>query len=382
MKIKVNFNELSSVLGYVNTILSDKTVDDRMKNIIFLVSKDEATIVGYSALTFSRTKLNDVETEEIADGEKWDFQVKAAELNKIMSCFTSLYKTKVENMEFIQDKSKVRVVVHEEAIKEEDARLSQVSRFTLDSIPIMDSVSKEIHIEFPEDSDSILSTDLLLYINSLFPLMTNDSTNSLTSKINFSKDYVFVMSSYVSTFFVNKLPEAFRDLTLGYSSANFLKKLCEGAESVDVCRIDRYLCVQSGLTEAFMKYQKVKVKAESTVKRMSKDMGIVLDRLYFKDVLKRMMISSQDGVVQVHESGLEVSNDGFTQVIPIANKKGDVDGIRFKVSVPMLSKTIAGDDGYFPEELYIYFANTGKSSYSLFISDSSGAWFSTMQVRI
>lgn len=382
MKIKVGFNELASVLGYVNTILSDKTVDERMKNIIFLVNKDEATVVGYSALTFSRTKLNNVETEEIAEDEKWDFQVKAAELNKIMSCFNTLYKTKVDDIEFVKDKSKIRVVVHEEAIKEEDAHLSQISRFTLDNIPIMDSVSKEIHTEFPEDCDSVMSSDLLVYINSLFPLMTNDSTNSLTSKVNFSKDYVFVMASYVSTFFVNRLPDSFKDLTLGYSSVNFLKKLCDGAESIDVHRLDRYLCVQSGLTEAFMKYQKVKVRAESTVKRMSKDNGVVLDRLYFKDVLRRMAISAQDGAVQVHDTGLEVSNENFTQVIPISNKKGEVDNIKFKVSVPMLTKTIAGDDAFFPEDLYMYFASTGKSSYSLFISDSSNAWFSTMQVRI
>ena len=252
----------------------------------------------------------------------------------------------------------------------------------LDSIPIMDSVSKEIHTKFPEDSESMLSTELLIYIDSLFPLMTNDSTNSLTSKLNFTEEYVFVMSSYVSTFFINKLADAFKNLTLGYSSVNFLKKLCEGAESIDVHRLDRYLCVQSGMTEAFMKYQKVKVKPENTVKRMSKDNGIVLDRQYLKDVLRRMIVSSQDGVVQVLETGLEVSNESFTQLVPIANRKGEVDNIRFKVSVPMLSKTIAGDDSVFPGELFIYFVSTGKSSYSLFIGDATGGWFSTMQVRV
>lgn len=382
MKAKVSYSELSSVLGYVNTILSDKTVDDKMKNVIFLVEEEDVTVVGYSALTFARTKLNNVEIEGVEG--KWDFQVKSAELNKIIASYSTLYKTKVDFIEFEKTPSsnKIKVIVHEEAIKEEDSRLSQTGRFLLDSVPILDSVNKEIHMDFPEDSDSILSGDLLFYIDSLFPLMSNDSSSSLVSKLNFSNDYIFVMASYISSFFVNKLPDSFKDVTLGYSSVNFLKKLCEGVESINVQRIDRYLCIQSGMTEAFLKYQKVKVKHDSYVKRMSTDNGIVLDRLYLKDVLKRMMVSSQDGVAQMKELGLEVSNNGFMQVIPVNKKKGEVDNLKFKISVPVLVKTILGNDSVFPDELFLYFVKTGPTGYLLYVKDATGGWFSTIQVRV
>ena len=381
VKVKVSYSELSSVLGYVNTILSDKTVEDKMKNIIFLVKKDEAVVVGYSALTFSRTKLSSVETEDIEDGDDWEFQIKAAELNKIIACYSSLNKTKVEDIEFSVEKNKIKVSVHEEAVNEEDAHLSQTSKFLLDSVPILATVNKEIHMDFPEEFDSLLSSDLSLYIDSLFPLMNNDSSNSLTSKLHFTNDYVVVMSSYINSFFANKLPESFKNLTLGYSSVNFLKKLCDGSESIDVQRIDRYLCIQSGMTEAFLKYQKVAVKTEPYIKRLSKDNGIVLDRLYLKDVLKRMMFSSQDGVVKMVELGLEVSNEGFSQVIPLVNKRGDVDNIKFKVSVPVFEKTIIGDDKVFPEEVFIYFVKAGNG-YVLYVMDAMGGWFSSIQVRV
>lgn len=382
MKAKVSYSELSSVLGYVNTILSDKTVDNKMKNVIFLVEKDEVTVVGYSALTFARTKLNDVETEGV--DENWDFQVKSADLNKIISSYSSLYKTKVDYIEFEKNTSsnKIRVIVHEEAIKEEDSRLAQVGRFNLDNIPILESVNKEIHMEFPSEPDSILSGDLLLYIDSLFPLMSNDSSNSLGSKLNFSNDYIFVTTSYISSFFMNKLPDSFKGLTLGYSSVNFLKKLCDGVESIDVQRIDRYLCIQSGMTEAFLKYQNVRVRHETYVNRMSTDNGIILDRLYLKDVLKRMMVASQDGVAQMKEHGLEVSNDGFMQVIPVNNKKGDIENLKFKLSVPVLVKTIIGDDNMFPDEVFLYFVKTGPTGYLLYVKDATGSWFSTIQVRV
>ena len=382
MKAKVSYSELSSVLGYVNTILSDKTVDNKMKNVIFLVEKDEVTVVGYSALTFARTKLNDVETEGV--DENWDFQVKSADLNKIISSYSSLYKTKVDYIEFEKNTSsnKIRVIVHEEAIKEEDSRLAQVGRFNLDNIPILESVNKEIHMEFPSEPDSILSGDLLLYIDSLFPLMSNDSSNSLGSKLNFSNDYIFVTTSYISSFFMNKLPDSFKGLTLGYSSVNFLKKLCDGVESIDVQRIDRYLCIQSGMTEAFLKYQNVRVRHETYVNRMSTDNGIILDRLYLKDVLKRMVVASQDGVAQMKEHGLEVSNDGFMQVIPVNNKKGDIENLKFKLSVPVLVKTIIGDDNMFPDEVFLYFVKTGPTGYLLYVKDATGSWFSTIQVRV
>lgn len=380
MKVKLNFTELSNVLGYVNTILSDKTVDEKMKNVIFLVEEGEATVVGYSALTFSRTKLNNVDTEDI-DGS-WEFQVKASELNKIIASYAALYKTKVEDIEFEKSNNKIMAIIHEEAINPEDERLAQTGRFLLDSVPILDSVNKEIHLDFPVEPDSILSEELLLYIDSLFPLMNNDSSSSLVSKLNFSDDYVFVLASYISSFFKNKLPNAFKGLTLGYSSVNFLKRLCEGVENISVQRIDKYLCIQSGLTEAFLKYQNVKVKADPYVNRMNNDNGIVLDRLYLKDVLKRMLVSSQDGVAQMNELGLEVSNEGFNQIIPVNNKKGDVDSLKFRISVPVLMKTIIGDDGILPGELFLYFVKTGPKGYMLYVRDSTNAWFSTIQVRV
>lgn len=381
MKLKVRYSELASVLGYVNTVLSDKTVDERMRNVIFLVTKDDATVVGYSPLTFSRTRLNDVTTEEVEEGENWDFQVKAADLNKIIACYSSLFKTKVDYVEFVKDKTKIKVIIHEEAIDEEDANLAQVSKFSLDSVAILDSVNKEIHTEFPENSSSIISSDLLLYLDSLYPMLTNDSNSSIVSKINFGKDYVFVNASAVSTYFENKLPDSFKDITLGFSSVSFLKKLCDSAESIDVERVGNYLCIQSGMTEAFLKYQRVKINIQSTVKRYSKDNGIVINRLYLKDVLKRMAFSGQDGIVQVLEDGIDVSNSNFNQLIPMMNKKGEVDNIKFKVSVPMLAKTIVGDDGIMPEDLYIYFVKAGGNGIILFIADSSGSWFSTLQVR-
>lgn len=380
MKLSLDYEELGEVLGYVNTVLSDKTVDEKMKNIIFDVNDDEVRVIGYSPLTFSRTKL----TETSADlGDSWRFQVKASELNKILGCYTSLSKTKVTGIEFEEADNFVNVIVHEEAIDEADSRMNNDAEFTLNNISILDSVKSEISIDFPEEVDSAESDEILLYLDSLFPLMSNDSGSSMSSKINFHSDYVFVLSSHTSSFFANKLPDSFKDLTLGYSSSAFLKKLCEGdVEFIEVKKTDKYLCIRSGMTEAFLKYQRTKIDPKPYVSRMSKDNGIVLNRLYLKDVLKRMTASGSEGVLRmVDGDALEVITGSFNQRIYLDNKKGEVDDLSFKISVPIFIKTIIGNDDVFPEELYLYFVKKGVNGYIMFVQDSTGGWFSTLQVR-
>ena len=103
-KITLSFEELNRVLSYINTILSDKSVEDKSKNVIFLVNDNDVTLVGYNQVTFSRTSMEDVETEGIpeASGETgygWVFQVKSSELGKIVSAYSNLYKTKVEKID-------------------------------------------------------------------------------------------------------------------------------------------------------------------------------------------------------------------------------------------------------------------------------------------
>lgn len=378
MKVKVSFAELGKVLGYSNTILNDKSVEDKNKNVIFHVLKDSALIIGYNALTFARTVLNSVETEGVED--LWEFQVRSSDLNKIITNYSNLYKTKVENLEFEKYGNKIRLFIHEEAKEEEDSKLAQVSTFVLDDLAVIKSIQKEIAEEFPEEVDLVESSDLLLYLDSLFPLMSNDAVSGSQSKLNFADDYVFVLGSAMSTFCENKLPDSFKGLTLGYSSVNFLQKLCAGAENIEVQRTDKYVCIKSGDTEAFLKFLPIRVKYQGYLQRRGTDNGIVLDRLYFKDVLKRMNISSLNGKAKICDEGLEVSNENFNQIIPLNNKKGDVDNLEFKLSVPVLLKAIVGDDSIFFYDLYMYFtkSNTG---YSVYIKDKKGFWFSLVQVR-
>lgn len=383
MKVRVNFEELVKALSFANTVLSDKSVDEKSKNFIFNIKEGDSKVIGYSPIVSSRTLLEDVEVIDEIPEEGWAFQVKASELNKIVSSFSSLFRTKVSDVYFYDSGVKVGVELHEEPLDDADAKLERDVEFYLESAPIPAKVLKEVKVEFPEESEGIPSGDLILYTDSLMPIMSNDSSSSMGSKVNFTGDYVFVMSSYMSAFMVNKLPEAMKDMALSYSSVSFLKKLCESAEDmVEISKKDStYLCVRSSNTEAFMKYQRVMVNSKLHVDKRKEAMstGIVLDRLYLKDVLKRMGNMSPDGVVTITEDGLLVENSNFSQVVPLNNTKGDVVGIKFKVSVPVLEKIILGKDDVYTGDVFIYFVKSSRG-YIIYTSDKTGVWFASTQV--
>lgn len=379
MKIVVDFEELNKVLGYIQTILSDKSVEDKVKNVIFFVNNDEVTVIGYNQITFSRTLLEKVSCEDIPESG-WEFQIKASDLNKIMSAYSNLFKTKVENIDIEDDNVRTKITVHEIPLDEEkDAKLAQDSIFEVENAPILAKILSDIKTEFPESSESIPSNDLLLYIGSLLPLMSNDSSNSTASKLNFAEDYVFTLNSSCSAFFQNKLPEDFKGITLGYSSVGFLKKLCEGTDFVSVARNKQYLCIESGNTQAFMRYKPIKINYRSYIQKKSKEKGIVVDRLYMKDVLRRLGSVSPDGKMHINEDNtITVMNDVFQQEVPLEKCKPDTAGINFKVSIPIMTSLILGSDDVFSSDLFIYFVETTRS-YIVYIQDSTGTWFSSTQ---
>ena len=378
MKFSIEYNKLVSALSFPNTVLADKSVEDKMKNVIFMVNEGSVKVVGWNVFTFSRTDVTPISVEDVPESGEV-FQVKASNLNKIIQSFSTLAKTHVEKLEFSYEGVKIMLSVYEVANSEEDARLSQVSRFLLENVPIMSNVQKDITKEFPEDVSLLPSGDLAFYIDSLTPIMSNDSSNTNASKLNFDSEYVYVRTSYMSGLLKNKLPEAFRDLTLSYSSVSFIKKLTESNDDIGVCKLDNYLCIQSGSTEAFLRYQKVKINYKTYLDKLSKEKGVRVDRLYLKDVLRRMSNLSPDGQMQITDDSLEVSNGNFSQSIPLNTVKQGTSGISFKVSIKFFESAILGRDEVFTGDVFIYFVQQIRG-YMIFMMDKTGAWISNTQV--
>lgn len=376
--IKLEFDKLKNALAYANVVLSDKGINEKLRNIIFFVSPEGVKIVGQNAFAFSRTSV-DAEVEDVEDS--WKFQLKASELNKLLDGYSSLSRTKVDYLKFSEDGVRIKVEVHEEPLEGADDKLEQTSSFSFENAPILKKVESEISQEFPSEVDMLPSGDIFFYLDALGGVLNNDTSNSIASKLNFAEDYVFVITSFMAAFIPNKLPESFKNLTVSYSSVAFLKKLSSVSDTLAVAKGDRYLCVQADTTEAFIQFQRVNVNYNMYVQKRNRELGICMDRLYLRDVIKRMSMSPDaKAYVIPEEEILQVENKNFQQVIPLNKLKGeDLGSIKFNFSAPILDKVLLGRDDVFSSDVFLYFVPTARG-YILYLSDKTGSWFTATQV--
>lgn len=381
MKVTLSFEELSSLLDYAGIVFSDKSVEEKMKNVIFSVDPESARFVAYNVYIFCRTTFEQAEID--TEGNPlWLFTVKFSDLRKIVSSYSNLARTKVTNISFETEGVRIKVTVNEEPKDGESERFAKSSEFILETAAVIPKVAEEIKMEFPQEVEGVTAGDLLLYLDTLLPISSNDKASVIGSKLNFAEDYAFVINGSMAAFMVNKLPDAFKDLAIAYSSASFCKRLVEHGETVCVARTKMHLCLQEGNTEAFIRIQKMSANYKAYISKLSKEKGVQIDRLYLKDVLRRLGSTDVKGTAEVKQEGdgycLNLSNSGFFQEVPL-NKVKDAVGLKFDLSIPVFEKTILGRDDVFTSDLYIYFTETARG-YIIFLSDKTGSWLANTQV--
>lgn len=371
-------------MGYLNSVLSDKVLEEKLKNIIFLIGEKKVSLVAFGPLVFSRVILEKAEVSGVEAGEEKTFQIKASGLNNMLSSFSNLYKTHVDEIEFSEEGIKIKAIVHEEANEGESKDFSNDIKYLFDSAKIGKHIMAEIHEEFP--SEDVVSTEcgeVLLYLDSLMPLLSSGTSGTLSNKIHFADDYVFVLGASLVSFYKNRLPkESFSNITLGSSSLVFLKKLCDTSDYICSIKTDKYLCVESGNIQAFIKYKPVNIKYNLYLDKFSKDIGVSVNRLYLKDILRRMGYSHNDCVMSIDDrGGMTMKNESIHQIIPLESVKEETKGLTFKTSIPVLEKAILGSDNMFTDSVFIYMVKMAGGSYSIYLKDKTGSWLSSFQAR-
>ena len=383
MLFKIKFSELSKALGYVNTVFGGGDIKEDGKVVIFEVGNDSnvADIIAISRMATTKTKVELEETEGIED--KWMFQVGVTDLNRIISSYSSLYKTYVEYITFETFENKIKIIVSEKAKEEDFASLEQDSTYLLNSSKIKEAILSDIESKVaPEEIDIVDSSAITVVLESLQGAMSNNA-KEIISSINFSEEYIYVITSALSSFMKNKLGVDFTGFALTHSNVTLLKKLCLDVVDIQIKKENAILFVRSNNTDAFINISKVKIGHEKRTATYKRDNGILTNRLYLKDVLKRMSALTVNGHITITDDGLAIEDDNkvFSQLVPVDNIKGDVVGYSFKFSVPLLEKMIIGDDAIFNEQLCMYIEEVkGVRGYALFVSDVTNSWFSLLAV--
>lgn len=373
----LDYNTLTYLLDNATSVTSDSALKDADKTIFFLVNNDgESIAVAKNSDLFIRVKF----TPELVK-EAGNVQLNSSELSKILGTFSNLSRTRVESVEFKVNNSKVQVIVHEVALDEGYEEFAGDTSYSLDSIKIKEKTLQDISIEFDdENAVDIDSMELDIVLSTLMPIM--DSKKGLNNnQIHFASDQIFVMDNRSQVFYKNILPEVFGNSAFRYTSVAYMRKMIQTSNHLRVVISGNKfaICSENGEIEAYINQLGVRFNYKPTLEGITKENGIVLDRAFLKDIIRRLSIMGSDPKVSIQEDGVHITTESFSRVIPIMNSKGNVEGIEFKVNSSLLSSMIIGDDSVMSNDLFLYFERATRGI-QLTISDDSGAFLSNTRV--
>lgn len=374
----LDYDNLVYLLDNATSVTSDSALKDADKTIFFLIKDEgESIAVAKNSDLFIRVKF----TPELVK-EAGNVQVNSSELSKILGTFSNLSRTRVESVEFKVHKSKVQVIVHESALDEDYQDFAGDTSYSLDSINIKEKTLQDISVEFDdENAVDVDSMELDIVLSTLLPIM--DSKKGLNNnQIHFASDQIFVMDNRSQIFYKNILPEVFSNSSFRYTSVAYMRKLIQTSNHLRVVISGNKFAIrsESGEVEAYINQLGVRFNYKPTLEKITKENGIILDRAFLKDIIRRLSIMGSDPKVSIQEDGVHITTESFSRVIPISNSKGNVEGMEFKVNSSLLASMIIGDDSVMSNNLFLYLEPVKPRGIQLTISDDSGAFLSNTKV--
>ena len=375
----VEYDSLVGLLSHATSVTSDSALKDSDKTVVFMIHEDgDSIIAAKNSDLMVRVAFTPEKVEKAGN-----IQINSSELAKILGTYTSLSRTKVDSVEFRENETRVQVIVHESDLDEEQDLFGGVTSYSLDNIKIKDRLLDDLKLKFEEDSaKSVNVTELDVVLSTLIPVM--DSKKGVNNNfIHFADDVIFVMDTRCQVFYKNILPEVLHNVSLRYTSVSYMKKMSETSNHLLMVLQGNKFAVRSedGSIEAFINYIPVRFNYKPTYEGITKANGVILDRKFLKDILRRLSTMGADATFTIKEDGVHIRTNDFSRVMPINNAKGDIMGIEFKMKTSLLSYMIVGDDSIMSSDLFLYLEKATRGvGYQLSVSDDSGAFISNARI--
>lgn len=375
----VEYDSLVGLLSHATSVTSDSALKDSDKTVVFMIHEDgDSIIAAKNSDLMVRVAFTPEKVEKAGN-----IQINSSELAKILGTYTSLSRTKVDSVEFRENETRVQVIVHESDLDEEQDLFGGVTSYSLDNIKIKDRLLDDLKLKFEEKSaESVNVTELDMVLSTLIPVM--DSKKGVNNNfIHFADDVIFVMDTRCQVFYKNILPEVLHNVSLRYTSVSYMKKMSETSNHLLMVLQGNKFAVRSedGSIEAFINYIPVRFNYKPTYEGITKANGVILDRKFLKDILRRLSTMGADATFTIKEDGVHIRTNDFSRVMPINNAKGDIMGIEFKMKTSLLSYMIVGDDSIMSSDLFLYLEKATRGvGYQLSVSDDSGAFISNARI--
>lgn len=412
MKFTCDYATLVENLSDISTVAEDSMLKDDTKNVIFKFDADgTVTLLGIvpQMLIFKRFIEKDKYRLEFSDAEKEGFQtqinnggvasslyfqIKSKELTGFLNSYKSVRRTQVDEVSLeTTDKGAIRCTVLERD-KDEDGYVAEdakkhLSYWSFNNIPLRQNQMADITIKAPEEQ--LISVDnrfINLYTKNLVPIMQSGGTN-LYSFLACGSDYIVAFDNAFTVLMANNqegFKDVFSNMRLSYRAVSFMDKVIAVNQDILVCKTEKHLYFKTANSEAFISYDTKLPDYAAYANAYKKDHAVVLDRIYVKDILKRLALVNESIEVTINPelNIVNLKNSKFSQDIEIMSAKAmeEMGTIHFKIAPDKLNACIIGNDAEFNFDVRIYFTRQpdGKKIAIIF-TDGTGAWFSVVRVN-
>lgn len=424
MTITFKYKELVAILTEVATVIDESLANEDMKNIIFEINNGVLHIITTStSIVYKRNVDEEIYTIEgnedeytLEDNNKvFRFQLRSKELLNFLNTYKNLKRTQAEEVKFVT-KENLRVecyVVEKEIVKDteedttedsneigfltekqetepkENKRKGFVSKskwvFTSSvmKLSILNSIRQKVDDNAKEIE--IKGTDIAYHTKNMLQVV---SSKILTySYTLFDKEYVLGFNPAYTTVMKNQLNKdgIFEDMKLSYKAIQFFDKILSKNEIIKVIKTETHLCVKTENSVSFIIYEVKMPNYKPYIDMFTKNFYISLDKLFLKDVLKRLSLLKEtiEFDVDVPNRVINLSNSKFSQPI-IINHSYNMDDrhFKFKIMPDILTKAISCSN-YEEDnnELRLYYCPTETTTILVF-TDAEDTWFTAAKVAI
>lgn len=392
MRFNCTYDVLVNKLTDVANVVEDSMSSDELKNIIIRLdsTKNEVTLVGLNQLiTLKRIIPAEHCSFELEEGEGTNgilfLQLKSKELLNFLNSYKSVRTTRVEDVTF--ELNTRGVVICKVLEKDVETEKPYVSNWAFQNIPIKENMRQMINLPAPEgELMQLPSVNLLWYTKTLLPVLTNGT--NLFSQMLMGDTYVVAFNTAYVALMANQFKGTglFENLKFSYRALTFLDKIICNEPMYDVARTDTHIYFKSENTEAFVRYDTKMAEYGTYVSAFKREHAITLDRILFKDIMKRLSLLNDtvEVVIDAEVNEITLSNSKYTQTIPIDSTENfaEVGKLSFKIMPDVLNKAILGDDTEFTPDFNIYYCPQQGGSAVIVFTDSSKTWFSVVKVKV
>lgn len=424
MIIKFKYKELLEILTDVATVIDESLANEDMKNIIFEVKDNVLQIITTSTMiVYKHSVPEDVYTLDIAEDEYetednvrvYRFQLRSKELLNFLNTYKSAKRTEVSEVRFTKiDSMHMECRVKEEEVIKEPTEevdtdtdeigfLSETEQkeevthkrkgFTSESkwlfatanikLSILTSIKQTV--EDNADVKEVKGKDIAYHTKNMLQVVSNKiPTYSYTL---FDKEYVLGFNPAYTTVMKNRLNDdnIFEGMKLSYKVIQFLDKIISKNEVVKVVKTPTHLCVITDNSVSFLIYETKMPNYRPYIDLFTKNFYISLDKLFLKDILKRLSLLKEtiEFNVDVPNRVIQLSNSKFSQPIIIQHSHNmDDRTFRFKIMPDVLTKAISCSNYEDSNnELRLYYCPS-ESTTILVFTDGEDSWFTTAKIAI